>query len=578
MDEPNFDIDDYLNDGFEEAIAKANGVGNGRWPELNLPRPAPTPPEAEPVPQSSFDVEGSEHDPPQRPAAQQSWEKADPLRVSQSDPLRESAVAPKKVVPFACGNRSSVGLNGDQPVPQPLPVSDAGEQGLLCALLRTPGETAKLCANRIAPQMFMNPAYASFYELIFEWTEDGMEVSLNWLVERIGRTKLFEELGGRYGLNQLYAYEGSGNAEFNINLVIEAYRRRQLIQHLELLKDRCYDREDKLPEILKTAKEAIAEIGVSGGQRFDRLFEATLSGEEFDAIQIPPRTPIIKDWFMEGDLGFAYAYRGSGKTWFVLNLSSALAKGSECGPWQVLGQWSVLYVDGEMMSDDIRQRIRGLNGGKIPANLHVLNHEILHHKSELVLNFADPTDQQLILQLCLKKQIRILVLDNLGCLFTGVKENDAAEWEKVLPWLLELRRHKIAVIIIHHTGVDPTRMRGTTKREDPAAFSIRLEDKKEDFSVPGARFVSRFRKYRGREVILDHEWDFRPDGDKVAVTYKEASRADVVLQWVRDGLSTRSEIAREMGVSNGAVSKIATRLINEGKLTKNNRGYEVVES
>jgi hypothetical protein len=133
------------------------------------------------------------------------------------------------------------------------------------------------------------------------------------------------------------------------------------------------------------------------------------------------------------------------------------------------------------------------------------------------------------------------------------------------------------VIIIHHTGVDPSRMRGTTKREDPAAFSIRLEDKKEDFSVPGARFVTRFRKYRGREVILDHEWDFKPNGDGVLVTFKQASHADVVLQWVRDGLSSCREIAAEMGISNGQVSKVATRLISEGKLTKTNRGYETVE-
>jgi putative DNA primase/helicase len=432
--------------------------------------------------------------------------------------------------------------------------------------------------NRIAPRMFMNPAYGSLYELIFEWAEAGQEVGLNWITERIGGTKLFEELGGRGGLAELYSFEPCGaNATFNIDLVIEQYRRRELILRFERLASRCFDRSDAVPEIIKTAKEAIAEIGVSGGQRFDRLLEATLSGTEFSEIKIPPRIPIIKDWLLEGDLGFVFAYRGSGKTWFVLKLASALADDSIFGPWEVLGKWPVLYVDGEMMSADIQERIKALNGGNIPADLHVLNHEILYHRSELVLNLANPIDQQHILHICSKKKIRVLMLDNLGCLFTGVKENDAAEWEKVLPWLLELRRQKIAVIIIHHTGVDLTRMRGTTKREDPAAFSIRLEDKKEDFSVPGARFVTRFRKYRGREAILDYEWDFTPDGDKVLVTFKEASRADVVLQWVQDGLSTCSEIAREMGISNGQVSKIATRLISQGKLTKNNRGYEVAE-
>jgi len=193
-------------------------------------------------------------------------------------------------------------------------------------MLLAPGETAKLCANRIAPRMFMNPAYASLYELLFEWEKAGQEVSLNWLVERMERMDLFQELGGRSGLAELYAFDIAANAEFNIGLVIEQHRRRELILHLESLKERCYNRNDELPEILKTAKDAIAEIGVIGGKRLEKLLEATLSGDQLDEIKIPPRTPIIKDWLMEGDLGFAYAYRGSGKTWFVLTRADRLER------------------------------------------------------------------------------------------------------------------------------------------------------------------------------------------------------------------------------------------------------------
>jgi putative DNA primase/helicase len=76
----------------------------------------------------------------------------------------------------------------------------------------------------------------------------------------------------------------------------------------------------------------------------------------------------------------------------------------------------------------------------------------------------------MITEICRDKGIKVLVLDNLGCLFCGVGENDADQWEKILPWLLELRRHGISVIIVHHSGHDPTRMRGTVKREDSAAL------------------------------------------------------------------------------------------------------------
>jgi hypothetical protein len=177
-------------------------------------------------------------------------------------------------------------------------------------------------------------------------------------------------------------------------------------------------------------------------------------GSQLLDIVLPPKKVIVDDWFKEGDLGFLYASRGAGKTWLGMGLCVHLAEGTKFGPWQVHDKWPVLYVDGEMSLADDRERTLGLNDQKVPEELHVLNHEVLFHLEELVMNFGRRSDQEILTQLCLEKGIKVLVLDNLGCLFTGVGENDADEWEKVLPWLLELRRHRIAVIIVHHTGHD----------------------------------------------------------------------------------------------------------------------------
>jgi len=241
-----------------------------------------------------------------------------------------------------------------------------------------------------------------------------------------------------------------------------------------------------------------------------------------------------------------------------------------------------MYVDGEMLASDTQSRIRDLNGGIVPENLYVINHEILYEENGTVLNLAEPQHQQALLQLLLQKGIRVLILDNLGCLFSGVAENEADEWEKVLPWLLELRRARIAVIIIHHTGHDTTRMRGTVRREDSAAFSIRLDDKKEGFNQAGAHFITRFRKYRGSQVLHDYEWEYKPvyglDGSsRVEVIHREANQADIVLQWIEDGLNTCTDIANEMGLSKGQVSKLVKRLIQENKVQKKGRIYEVID-
>ena len=61
------------------------------------------------------------------------------------------------------------------------------------------------------------------------------------------------------------------------------------------------------------------------------------------------------------------------------------------------------------------------------------------------------------------------------------------------------------------------------------------------------------------------------------VTYQEASRAELILQWVSNGLTRCEDIAKEIGVSKGTVSKLATKLIKDGKLKRGPRGqgYEI---
>jgi DNA-binding IclR family transcriptional regulator len=47
----------------------------------------------------------------------------------------------------------------------------------------------------------------------------------------------------------------------------------------------------------------------------------------------------------------------------------------------------------------------------------------------------------------------------------------------------------------------------------------------------------------------------------------------MVLQWVRDGLTSCSEIAEEMGLIKGNVSRTAKKLAELGRLKTNGRQY-----
>jgi hypothetical protein len=290
-------------------------------------------------------------------------------------------------------------------------------------------------------------------------------------------------------------------------------------------------------------------------------------------LDIPKRPALLDDWFKVGDCGFIFAPRGLGKTWLALGMATALASGRPLGPWKPSAARRVLYVDGEMALDAVDERIRGLGGAE---NLSVLNHEVLFHETERVLNLADNEMQDALTAKMLADKVEVVFLDNLSCLFSGVKENDGDDWEKVLPWLLTLRRHRIAVVLVHHAGRNGL-MRGTSRREDAAFWMLRLDelggDKKE-----GARFITRFDKQRNSPRALDAvEWHFttQPEG-MVQVVHRPADSMEVFRQWIVDGLTSAEDIAREMGVSKGTVSKWAKRAMDDGWLTKAGREYRLV--
>jgi len=206
----------------------------------------------------------------------------------------------------------------------------------------------------------------------------------------------------------------------------------------------------------------------------DKIRQGVCSAKDLLTMAVKPRAKLLDQWFCEGDLGLIFAPRGVGKTWFVMAMSTAIVQGSAFGPWQASSKFPVLIIDGEMPCELTKQRTQGLQPGN--ENLLFLNHEILFDRSGISLNLATQQTQEAITAICIETGIKVLVLDNLSTLFSGMKENESDSWERVLKWLLDLRRKKIAIIIIHHSGRNKE-MRGTSRRED-SRFGLFASTKK----------------------------------------------------------------------------------------------------
>jgi AAA domain len=307
------------------------------------------------------------------------------------------------------------------------------------------------------------------------------------------------------------------------------------------------------------------------------LATSILSEAEFDNLSIAERPALLGDWFKTADTGYIYGKRGLGKSWLALLIARALAEASKCGPWRARHTCRVLYVDGEMSADELRSRNQMLRGKQ--GEVMFLSHQIIFDRTRKAVCLSDPAQQTELTALCEGKGIDVLILDNISCLFRGIEENSADDWrDRIENWLLDLRRRGIAVVIVAHAGRNTATMRGTSKREDAAFWIIRLDEVSSDDGQSGAKFVTRFVK--NRNVPNDPtplEWNVRPDGKSVLVTYREADNLVLFRRWVEDGLETCGEIAEEMGLSKGQVSKLAKKAERAGWLKKVGRRYQIVQ-
>jgi AAA domain-containing protein len=303
---------------------------------------------------------------------------------------------------------------------------------------------------------------------------------------------------------------------------------------------------------------------------------ATVASSELASLSLNKRRPLLADWLCEGDYGIIFAPRGVGKTWLGLMIAKAVATGGHVGEWKAPAPAKVLYIDGEMPPDLMRDRDRGLGSGEV----EFLNHAILFDRTEKVLNITEAPVQEAILQRCIRDNIQLVMLDNLSTLASGIKENDSFEWERLHNWLLQFRRHKIAVILIHHAGRSGE-ARGTSKREDAAFWIIALDDaKKNADDKRGAKFLSRFTKpsRNTQDEMPALEWHVvtEPSGE-VSVSCKIAQSMDVFRQILAEGVTDCTQLAEEMGVSKGTISKWATKAMKEGWLRKKGREYILIE-
>ncbi len=314
------------------------------------------------------------------------------------------------------------------------------------------------------------------------------------------------------------------------------------------------------------------------------LVPFVVSAAELMRRDMPPRQMLLSTFMPCASFGMVVAPRGIGKSWFALALgvSVSMGRGVFLG-WKIHQKAQVLYVDGEMQTIDLRDRIKALGGGQLIGGLDILPSEELYQAGRPVC-LDDKTEQRQIeamLEALEQKNRRpgLIILDNLSTLRRGVDENSNSETQSLVDFLVSLRHRGYAVLVVHHTN-KAGKQRGASIIEVPMDYIIELK-KPEAGTIfhKGASFELEFSKVRGQmpdcsnfiavlKADADGTLSFSEDN-----AASEVSDEVMVLRLYAEAARSIPQrfIASKLGWSIGKANRIVRDLINKGMLAKDTR-------
>lgn len=316
-----------------------------------------------------------------------------------------------------------------------------------------------------------------------------------------------------------------------------------------------------------------------------RLFGAVKSGPELEGM-----TPREIEWLIDGVLphatiGMIYASDGTGKTWAAMSLALAVAAK---GVWLREGlcaskERAVIYVDGEMKEEDLRERFLQLHGPGLPPNLHILSlasqtepFDLSQEKDwlELVALVQDFNDRGV--------DVGLVVLDNWSALVFEKDENDNAEAKKIFRWPIKLRQAGVSTLWVHHAGVEG-RQRGATARRGFLDYVVSLLRPEGHSPAQGARFVADFDKARRKPVAwapLDVELRETKSGTLMWLWKAELSKGAAKIRDVIKGHEgepvSEGRLRKESKMNGVSLQKALTELRAKMVVERTEKGWVLV--
>ncbi|MEM6898835.1 MAG: AAA family ATPase [Pseudomonadota bacterium] len=302
-----------------------------------------------------------------------------------------------------------------------------------------------------------------------------------------------------------------------------------------------------------------------------------LKGSSLSSLELPPRKLLLGEWLTERHPCMVYAQTGRGKSLFAMSVAIAVAGGGTVFGWTATEPRKVLYIDGEMDVADMQERdallipaVEDVDSEALEENRVMLSR---HYQSHGVVfpDLVENGGRAALLELVDELEPALVVLDNLSCLADIKDENDAASFTPVLSMLWQLRKKGCAVLLLHHTGKQEGKFRGSSKLAANFESILQLAPN-DELLVGDTGFTLKVDKSRsGRQpdpLRIKLEVDSDTGGGQWIFGEATNRHLEEVVRLVRSrDFCLAKDLAAHLGMSSPTLSKHKRKAIASGLIT-----------
>jgi KaiC/GvpD/RAD55 family RecA-like ATPase len=284
---------------------------------------------------------------------------------------------------------------------------------------------------------------------------------------------------------------------------------------------------------------------------------------------------------------------GVGKTMFGLAIAGAISTGNGLlGMPSVGGARPVLYVEGELPASDIQIRVNGMFKA-IERTCDSNMFYISSLQQQLKVNdkgFTPIQTEQGLIEIEnaiveIKKRtgkMPIVFIDNISCLASGLKENDADAWSPIINKFVKWKNMGSTIFYFHHLnkGNDSS---GSTMQHRTIDMVIRMrkpdnKQKIKTFEDKGVQAIVDFPKWRlhdnskyaAEHMLICEDWKWQ----KMPVLTSD--EADIIKMF-NDGLDVK-EMSDKVSLAEKTIYKKIKKLKDQGVITDDNVDRKTTDS